>query len=381
MSKRPGFPEQGSGFHSWISCAKRPGVPGQAVVFMVKYTIDKRFSPFFKERGQDRLAKLLGYAGIEANPNVWFGSRLLTVLLFGIVGVLIPFSLFPYLDLKDLGLLADPTFTVRLVVSFAFGIAFSLAASLLIYMHLYYLISERAQRVDAILPDFLLIVSANLRSGMTPYAAFQSSARPEFGPLQTEIIFVSSLSMGNESFSEALKELTATIDSSILRRVVVFFENGLKAGGKLAYLLETSADEIRETEEMKRQMMVNAKTYAVFVAFILILGLPLLLAISTQFLTVFSKVQGSLGGGSTGAGGIAMAGLPAPKMNINVKFIDQLSYVLIIGNSIFTAILVGIISRGKVLFGLKYAPPLAFAALFFFFIFKTVIGGFLAALA
>jgi pilus assembly protein TadC len=346
---------------------------------MVKYTIEKRFSPFFKERGKDKLGKLLGFAGIDANPNVWFGSRLLTVLLFGIVGVLIPFSLFPYFDLKDFGLLADTSFTMRLIVSFAFGLAFSLAASLLIYMHLYYLINERAQRVDAILPDFLLMVSANLRSGMTPYAAFQSSARPEFGPLQTEIIYVSSLSMGNESFSEALKELTATIDSGILRRVVVFFENGLKAGGKLAYLLETSAEEIRETEEMKRQMMINAKTYAVFVAFILVLGLPLLLAISTQFLTVFSKVQGSLGGG--GGGGVQMAGLPAPKMNINVKFIDQLSYVLIIGNSIFTAILVGIISRGKVLFGLKYAPPLAFAALFFFFIFKTLIGGFLSALA
>jgi len=344
---------------------------------MVKYTIEKRFSPFFRERGQDRLGKLLGYAGIEANSNVWFGSRLLTVLLFGIVGVLIPFSLFPYLDLKEFGLLGDPSLAVRLAVSFAFGLAFSLAASLLIYMHLYYLINERSQRVDAILPDFLLMVSANLRSGMTPYAAFQSSARPEFGPLQTEIIYVSSISMGNESFSEALKELTATIDSSILRRVVVFFENGLKAGGKLAYLLETSAEEIRETEEMKRQMMINAKTYAVFVAFILVLGLPLLLAISTQFLTVFSKVQGSLGGSAA----TGIAGLPAPKLNINVKFIDQLSYVLIIGNSIFTAILVGIISRGKVLFGLKYAPPLAFAALFFFFIFKTLIGGFLSALA
>jgi len=342
---------------------------------MVKYTIEKRFSPFFKERGQDRLAKLLGYAGIDTSPNIWFGSRILTILLFGIVGVLIPFSLFPYLDLKDFGMLADPTFTTRLLVSFAFGIAFSLTAALLLYMHLYYLINERAQRVDVILPDFLLIVSANLRSGMTPYAAFQSSARPEFGPLQTEIVYVSSISMGNESFSEALKELTTTIDSSILRRVVVFFENGLKSGGKLAYMLETSAEEIRETEEMKRQMMINAKTYAVFVAFILILGLPLLLAISTQFMTVFSKVQGSIGVGAS------VAGLPAPKMNIDVKFIDQLSYVLIIGNSIFTAILVGIISRGKILFGLKYAPPLAFAALFFFFICKTLIGGFLSALS
>jgi pilus assembly protein TadC len=345
---------------------------------MVRYTIDKRFSPFFKERNTDRLTKLLAYAGIESNPNIWFGSRLLTVLLFGIVGLLIPFALFPYLDLKDFGLLADSSFMMRLLVSFAFGIFFSLAVVLLIYMYVYYLINERASRVDAILPDFLLIVAANLRSGMTPYAAFQSSARPEFGPLQTEIIYVSSLSMGNESFSDALRELTTTIDSAILRRVVVFFENGLKAGGKLAYLLETSADEIRETEEMKRQMMINAKTYAVFVAFILVLGLPLLLAISTQFMTVFTKVQSSLG---TGSGGAQLSGaIPQPKINIDVKFIDQLAFVLIIGNSIFTSILVGIISRGKILFGLKYSPPLAFASLFFFFVFKTVIGGFLSVL-
>jgi len=344
-----------------------------------KYTIQSRFSPFFKERSSDRLTKLLGYAGIETNPNIWFGSRLLTVLLFGIVGLLIPFSLFPYFDLSEFGLLADSTLSSRILVSFAFGLAFSLASALLLYMHLYYLINERSQRVDVILPDFLLIVAANLRSGMTPYAAFQSSARPEFGPLQSEIIYVSSLSMGNESFSEALRELTTTIDSSILRRVVLFFENGLKSGGKLAYLLETSADEIRETEEMKRQMMVNAKTYAVFVAFILVLGLPLLLAISTQFMTVFSKVQGSLGAGAAVTSQVGA--LPTPKMNIDVKFIDQLAFVLIIGNSIFTAILVGIISRGKILFGLKYSPPLAFASLFFFFIFKTLIGGFLSVLA
>jgi len=358
----------------------RRGFPGKAVVCMVKYTIDKRFSSFFKERSTDRLTKLLGYAGIDTNPNVWFGSRLLAVLLFGIVGLLIPFSLFPYLDLRDFGLLSDPTLTVRLLVSFAFGIAFALAIALFLYMHLYYLINERAARVDAILPDFLLMVSANLRSGMTPYAAFQSSARPEFGPLQSEIIYVSSLSMGNVSFSSSLRELTATIDSAILRRVVLFFENGLKAGGKLAYLLETSAEEIRETEEMKRQMMINAKTYAVFVAFILVLGLPLLLAISTQFMTVFSKVQGSIGSGTSGAGA-SIGGIASPKISIDVKFIDQLAFVLIIGNSIFTAILVGIISRGKILFGLKYSPPLAFASLFFFFIFKTLIGGFLSALA
>lgn len=345
---------------------------------MQKYTIEKRFSQIFKERRKDKLARLLAYAGIDTNPKVWLGSRLLIIFLFGLVGFLIPFSIFPFLDMREFGILGDPSLASRTIVGLLFGFVFSLFVALLFYMHLYYLISERAQRVEAILPDFLLMVAANLRSGMTPFAAFQASARPEFGPLQSEIIYVSSLSMGNESFSDALRELTMTIDSAILRRVVVFFENGLRAGGKLAYLLETSAEEIRETEEMKRQMMVNTKTYAIFVAFILIFGLPLLLAISTQFLTIFTKVQTSLGSTS---GSSAFPSIPTPKINIDVKFIDQLSYFLIIGNSVFTSILVGIISRGKILYGLKYSPPLAFASLLFFFIFKALIGGFLEAIA
>jgi flagellar protein FlaJ len=232
--------------------------------------------------------------------------------------------------------------------------------------------------VDTVLPDFLLMVAANLRSGMTPFAAFQASARPEFGPLQTEILYVSSLSLGSESFADALRQLTATIDSAILRRTIVFFENGLRSGGKLAYLLETSAEEIRETEEMRKQMIVNTKTYAIFVVFILVFGLPLLLAISSQFLTVFTKIQANIGG--AGSSQSPIAGLSAPKVKIDIQFIDQMTIVILVGTAILTSVLVGVISEGKLLFGLKYFPPLALAALFIFYICKTVISGFVGAL-
>ena len=105
--------------------------------------------------------------------------------------------------------------------------------------------------------------------------------------------------MGSESFTDAMRELTVTIDSAILRRMVGFFENELRSGGRLAYLLETSAEEIRETEEMRRQMLVTTKSYAIFLAFILLFGLPLLLAISTQFLTIFAKFEANLSEGAS----------------------------------------------------------------------------------
>jgi archaellum biogenesis protein FlaJ (TadC family) len=345
---------------------------------MAKYVIDKKFSTFYKPRSKDRITSLLAYAGIESNPSIWLGSRLLIVIMFGLIGALIPISVFPFLDLSSYGLPKDLSIQAVIVFCTISGTLVAALIGLLIYMHLYYLISERTQRVDDVLPDFLLMVSANLRAGLTPVMAFQAAARPEFGPLQNEILYVSSSSLGTESFSDALIRLTENIDSGILRRIIVFFENSLKSGGKLAYLLEISAEEIRETQDMKRQMMNNTKSYAVFVIFILVLGLPLLLSISTQFLVVFTKIQGNISGADVAASGIG--GISSPKITIDPGFIDQLAYFIIVGSAILTAILVGVIAEGKILYGLKYSPPLAFASLFFFYIFKTLISGFLSSM-
>ena len=345
---------------------------------MKKYIVERRFSQGAKQKGKDRLSTLLAYAGIPDDPNVWLGSKIMIVVLFGIVGTLLPITIFQFFDLSDFGLPPGSSSATKILISIGAGLLFAGGISLLLYMHLYYMIRERAQRVESVLPDFLSMVAANMRSGMTPISAFQAATRPEFGPLQSEIAYVSSISLGSDSFAETLKELTKNIDSGMLRRVVIFFENGLRSGGKMAELLETSAEEIREMEDLRRHMIINTQAYVIFVVFILMFGLPLLLAISSQFLTIFSKVQEKIGPG--GGAGSAVAGMPQPKMNLDVKFINNLSYLILIGCSVFTSILVGVISEGKFLYGLKYSIPLLLGAGFFFTIFKMVIGSFLGSL-
>jgi len=347
---------------------------------MAKYTIDKRFSKFSRPRSTNSISQLLAYAGIESNFEVWFGSRVLIVLLFGLIGALIPISIFPFIDLAGVPLLSDPSLPARLLSSMLFGVAFAFLTAALMYMHLYYLIAERTKRVEEVLPDFLLMVSANMRSGMTPFAAFQAAARPEFGPLQTEINYVASRSLGSGSFEDALRELTYTIDSPMLRRIIEFIENEMRAGGKLAYLLETSAEEIREAEEVKVQMMVATKTYAIFVAFILIFGLPLLLVISTQFLNVFTKFQSNISM-DTSASSVGLGALATKKINIAPQFVDNMAFALILGSTILSSILIGVIAEGKILYGLKYFPVLALAAFAFFVICRVIIGGFVSAIA
>ena len=141
---------------------------------MARYVIDKRFSTFFRPRTKDRIAQLLTFAGVETSPEVWIGSRILIVLLFGLVGAIIPFSVLQYIDLSAYPILKDPTLPARIILSFVTAAAFSVIAGILIYMHLYYLVTERTQRVERLLFALFLLFFANLRSAMSLSFAFLS---------------------------------------------------------------------------------------------------------------------------------------------------------------------------------------------------------------
>lgn len=326
----------------------------------------------------DRISKLLSYAGIDAPSEIWIGSRLLISVLFAAIGFLLPLSVLRFAGI--FGPIAESltasAIIYMLTLSIGLAVVFFYAAAFIMYLHLYYIIHDRAKRVEDVLPDFLLMVAANLRAGMTPFAAFQSSARPEFGPLEKEIRIISARAMGSESFVDALGVLSTRIDSPTLQRTISFFENGLKSGGKLAQLLETSASEIREIEELRREIVLTTKTYSIFLVFILVMGLPLLLAISTEFLTTFSKIQANL----SSADLQNVSNFIVPKLSIDVGFITNMSVVIIIGTSVLVSILIGVIGEGKMLYGLKYVIPLAIASGSMFLIFKTLISGFIGQL-
>ncbi|MEM4634187.1 MAG: hypothetical protein QW275_03470, partial [Candidatus Anstonellaceae archaeon] len=75
-----------------------------------------------------------------------------------------------------------------------------------------------------------------------------------------------------------------------------------------------------------------------------------------------------------------LGAISPPKVKVDPKFIDQTAFVIIFGTSLLTSVLIGVISEGKWLYGVKYFPPLAFAAWVMFVIFKTVIGGFIGSM-
>ena len=333
----------------------------------------KAFSSIAPRWYKKRVEVLLNYAGVDEDVSVWLGQRITAALLFAVIGALVPLAL-PLANFY-----AFPAeqggFTSASTLAAFIGLALS---SVLFYFHLYYLIDERRKRVEAILPDFLLLIAANLRAGMTPIASFLESSRPEFGPLEDEIKIVASRSFGTESFVTVFGRLGERIDSRILKRTVGLFTTGMVSGGHLARLIETSALDIRETQELKEELASSTRMYVIFVLFIVLIGVPLLLSISIQFLVKLTVLKSQISRASFGEMNYSLLSI---ENSLEPDFVEKMTYVILIGTTFFVSILIGVINDGKLLYGLRYFLPLAALSAVDFIICKGVVDMILSSMA
>ncbi len=343
---------------------------------MSRITIRRKFVSTIPRTQDTTVARLLTYAGIGQSPELWLGSRLLLASGVALLFAILP-PLYSQISGNDLGFGAPPKFNLPFMFGYMLlcaGAAFAAVLGL-VYFHLYYLVHDRTRRVEDVLPDFMLMVAAHMHAGLTPFSAFQSAARPEFGPLEVEVKNIASHSMGSESFTEALTMLTDHIDSPILRRTIAFFENGLRSGGKLASLLETAADEIRELDEIRKETVLSTRTYTIFLIFILVGGLPVLLGISTEFLHIFSRMSTMVDPNAMKG----MSGMLSPTLSLSPEFVGSMAGVIIAATTLFVSMFLGVLMEGKILYGVKYSVPLFILAYTVYTAVNVVLAGFLGA--
>jgi len=322
-----------------------------------------------QKKREAKIFPMLTYAGVKENFDFWLGKRMILVLLAGLVGLLLPLTLGNYLQLFELSM------ELTLLAGLATGIVLAAITMVMFYLHIYYVIEGRASMVEGILPDFLLLVASNINAGMTPFASFRASARKEFGPLTEEIKIVSAKSLGTKSFSSALKQLSENIKSKILNETVSFFSQAMKSGGKLAKLLETSAVDLRQTQEMKKELLSSTRMYVIFVAFVIVVATPLLLAVAIQFLSMISSIQAQSQVG--GAEEVASVAFLSSEMSITPEFMTNVSYILLFGNALLASLFIGVLGEGKAKMGLKYAPVIFIASFAVLIISNGFLGQFL----
>ncbi|MDO8554858.1 MAG: type II secretion system F family protein [Candidatus Micrarchaeota archaeon] len=300
---------------------------------------------------RDYIEGKLTYGGVDESSVSWLGSRSLLIFLFSIVGTLL-YSLF------------QPEAPLYLFILFFFIIAFILV--FLSYTAIYYSISTRAVKVEKVLPDFLMLIVSNLHAGMTPFSAFVRAARPEFGPLYSEVMGASALVGGKRTLDDAMVHLGSRFDSEVFRKSIDLFLKGTKSGGQLGKLLSANAEQIRKIQDLRAELITSTKTYAIFLAFIVAIVMPFLLGISYNFLSTFLNIQAQVGISKGSALPVAVSFFSGD-LGITTSEMLFISLVTFTITAFLTSMFMGIVISGKPLLGLKYFPLLlVFGGSFFF---------------
>ncbi len=314
--------------------------------------------------------------GWKTDPSIWLGQTVVWTMIGGTVGFLLGGVAHPFLNAWLATILPGTIFSVRFV-SISLGLI-GLALTLILRgIQVYYAVERRRKKVEDILPDFLLLVAGNIRAGMTSFSAFKSSARPEFGALSEEIRGATNRSLGTGSFTNALMDVSTSIQSQSLSESVRFFVQANKSGGKIAQLLENTSNDLRRTQDLKRELESSTKTYVIFVAFVMVIATPLLMAVSVSFVSLISNIQTqTLSSGGSSDGGLGFLG---GTLSITPAFLEGMAFILLAGNAILAGLFMGMIGQRKPLLGLRYTLPMMAVSVLVFWVSQLFLEGLLGA--
>lgn len=216
------------------------------------------------------------------------------------------------------------------------------------------LADRRRKSIEAVLPDALLLMSANIESGLTVDKAFLLSARDEFGPLADDIRLAAMRMFGGMPVEEALEELAEDTNSELFAETLKLLVDGINSGGEVSKLLESSADDIRTSLQLRDEIYANVKMYSLFILIAAMFGAPLLFAVSTFLAETTSSLWA---GQAANIGDVPTRGpisFSAP--SLNVEFFRRFAIAALVVSNGFAALIISEIKDGNMKSGFKYVP-------------------------
>lgn len=311
------------------------------------------------------LRKYLLKAGFNEVPYKFFGmlfyfSALITTLMF------ITF-IFPYIKKFSLFKAYAYSFFGWFVIQLFFATLFIL----LIYFYLDLRIYSRTKKMEEQLPDFLQVLSSNLKGGMTFERALWAAVKPRFSVLGSEVAKASKKVMTGYELSRALTELADKYDSLMLRRTVELLISESESGGNVAELIDKIVDNLKETKELKDEMSASAIAYIIFISVIVVAISPLLFALSFHLLRLILSFVAKLSFATQRASNLPFV---FSKINVNPADFRLFSIIAIFVISLFSSLIVSIVEKGDMKGGLKYLPIYVFGSMALYFLFMNILG-------
>ncbi len=337
--------------------------------------------------GRERIKRLgifLDAGGFPYAPETFAGIYVLACLILSIILslmliILVPLKASIYkISLAVLAplVVATPYFVPILAIVLAFISVFAIVG-VITYAIIRMAADSRRNKVDEVLPDFLMLAAANVRAGMTVDQALWYAAKPEFGLLSVEVQVVARRTFGGEPFDKAIDHLSTHFNSKFVRRTVVLIKQGLSSGGRIAEILERTAQDVRNMQIIKKDIAASLLMYIIFLVFAASIGAPFLFSVSAKLIALLSSVFAQLPDTSSMA---TMAGSSFIKPQPPVISSEQFM-IFVVLSTIVTAIcsglMIGVIMRGNRMEGVRYIPLMLLASAVVFLVISTLLDTFL----
>jgi len=304
---------------------------------------------FYPEKLRNMYSKSIINAGIDKSPQEYHNSIFRIVLILTVISS-IAFFIFS----------VNQLFT--LLAFFFFNVFF--------YMRISIKSSTRIKKMELVFPDVISLMASNLRSGITIEKAFIMSARPEFAPLDKEILETGKEITTGKDVIFSLKKMSQRINSEKISKIVSLIISGLRAGGNVADLLEQTASNMKEKEVLEKKTASTTLMYVIFIFFAVAVGAPVLFGLSSVLVEIVITLAERVPDFSNTQAELPFTFQAVP---ISVNFIIWFSIAFLVVTDFLSSIIIGFVSKGDGKEGLKYFLPLVAINLSIFFIIRSVI--------
>ncbi len=267
-------------------------------------------------------------------------------------------------------------FKVNVFLSALAGLIALVIPSIAAYALLELKIEQRKSFVESILPDYLQLTAADIRSGIAIDKAIDSAARPEFKYFSDDVHDIEKELYGGMTLQQALQDLSKRYRSLQLQHTVRMIVEGVQYGGGMTDLLNQIAKDIRSQQTIQKEISGQLFLYTIFIAFAALIGAPVLYGLTSQMIAVTDTVWAGIL--KSNPGGLPTVGVSflrpsPPKITIAMYHNFAISAVLLITG--FAAFIVSAISTGSVFKGMRYLPIFLLVGIAIFFLTALVIGG------
>ncbi|HNT60616.1 MAG TPA: type II secretion system F family protein [Candidatus Bilamarchaeaceae archaeon] len=319
-------------------------------------------------RGMERMLRGAGYGH---SAEAFAGFLILITALLAVFAFLVMLN-YSVLQNFLLAVMGEgfylPDFAIYLLTLLVAAGAVTFSVWMLAWVFLQLQGEARKSAVEAALPDFLALISANVRSGMTVDQAMWYAAKPEFGILSIEVKNVIKSSFSGEPFEKALDRLAMRFNSKILERTVLLVKQAMATGGEVAEILEITAEDAREVAIQKKDIASTLLVYVIFLVFASVLGTPFLFSVASRLIEVLAIAFSYLPPGGLGGQVPQMTFVQPSAPVITSDEFQWFSVATIFVTCLIASLLLGTIQTGAKTQGLKFFPFMLVVAYMVYFV-------------